>query len=338
MARATKVGARLDQVDKCPGGFEADIVLLDAHGGQRGGKAIDEGHVIVAGDGDVAWAIEAVPAQRPYGANRQPVIRGNERGERLLASEQNFRLFVGGAEIPQDRLGVAGEKREAAELVALPFADLGGGDVADVVDVKEQQRAAPKARRVASERNIDLAALIAQGISQPIHVKDLDALPAAANQARIGTGLSLITARCSSAAFRGLIDQFGTALEPHVLVAGFCAASLRAVTQAESIVVSVEIGLGVRRVAYRDPDFSRASRPRLAGGDATPSLILRDFTQSRITGIAISNDPVPAITIGQGEDFFELCLAFREEQLSGNAAILLLSSLADRMEQNPSTA
>ena len=34
------------------------------------------------------------------------------------------------------------QKREAAELVALPFADLGGGDVADVVDVEEEQRAA----------------------------------------------------------------------------------------------------------------------------------------------------------------------------------------------------
>jgi hypothetical protein len=48
----------------------------------------------------------------------------------------------GGAEIPDDRLVVAGEKSEAAELVALPFADLGAGDVADVVDVEEEKRAA----------------------------------------------------------------------------------------------------------------------------------------------------------------------------------------------------
>ncbi len=47
----------------------------------------------------------------------------------------------GRAEIPHDRLAVAGQQREAAELVALPFADLGAGDVADVVDVEEEQRA-----------------------------------------------------------------------------------------------------------------------------------------------------------------------------------------------------
>src|SRR6516165_7268907 len=45
------------------------------------------------------------------------------------------------AEVPQDRLPVAGEHRPAAELVALPFADLGRGDVADVVDVEDKKRA-----------------------------------------------------------------------------------------------------------------------------------------------------------------------------------------------------
>src|SRR5262249_16532901 len=36
---------------------------------------------------------------------------------------------------------VAGEQGEAAELVALPLADLGAGQVADVVDVEYEQRA-----------------------------------------------------------------------------------------------------------------------------------------------------------------------------------------------------
>ena len=48
----------------------------------------------------------------------------------------------GRAEVPDHGLVAAGQQREAAELVALPFADLGAGDVADVVDVEEQQRAA----------------------------------------------------------------------------------------------------------------------------------------------------------------------------------------------------
>ena len=42
------------------------------------------------------------------------------------------------AEIPQDRLAAAREQRPARELVARPFADLGRGDVADVVVVEQQ--------------------------------------------------------------------------------------------------------------------------------------------------------------------------------------------------------
>src|SRR5262249_58969864 len=47
----------------------------------------------------------------------------------------------GGGEITQDGVAVAGEQRPAAKLVALPLADLGRGDVADVVDVEDEQRA-----------------------------------------------------------------------------------------------------------------------------------------------------------------------------------------------------
>ncbi len=50
-------------------------------------------------------------------------------------------MHGGRAEVPLDRIVVAGEQREPAQLVALPLADLGAGDVADVVDVEHQQRA-----------------------------------------------------------------------------------------------------------------------------------------------------------------------------------------------------
>src|SRR5581483_4766214 len=43
---------------------------------------------------------------------------------------------------PEDRVVAgAGEQRETAELVTLPFADLGRRDVADIVDVEDQERA-----------------------------------------------------------------------------------------------------------------------------------------------------------------------------------------------------
>ena len=49
-------------------------------------------------------------------------------------------MHGGGAEIPQDRIvAAARQQRPAAELVALPFPDLGRGDVADIVDVEDKQ-------------------------------------------------------------------------------------------------------------------------------------------------------------------------------------------------------
>src|SRR5690606_13198843 len=48
----------------------------------------------------------------------------------------------GRTEVPDDRRAVLGQEREAAELVALPLADLGAGAVADVVAVEPAERAA----------------------------------------------------------------------------------------------------------------------------------------------------------------------------------------------------
>ena len=50
-------------------------------------------------------------------------------------------VLGGRAEVPQVRLAAAGQQREARHLVARPLADVGAGDVADVVEVEEQQGA-----------------------------------------------------------------------------------------------------------------------------------------------------------------------------------------------------
>jgi len=47
----------------------------------------------------------------------------------------------GGAEVPQDRVVFAEQQREADVLVALPRTDRGARDIAQVVGVKQQQRA-----------------------------------------------------------------------------------------------------------------------------------------------------------------------------------------------------
>ena len=61
---------------------------------------------------------------------------------RLEPGRVELVVHGGRAEIPQDRI-VAGarDQRPAAQLVALPLADLGRGAIADVVDVEHEQRA-----------------------------------------------------------------------------------------------------------------------------------------------------------------------------------------------------
>src|SRR3954469_7988674 len=51
-------------------------------------------------------------------------------------------MHGGRAEVPQDGVRTAArQQRPAADLVALPLADLGRGEIADVVDVHNQKRA-----------------------------------------------------------------------------------------------------------------------------------------------------------------------------------------------------
>lgn len=49
-------------------------------------------------------------------------------------------VFGGRSEVPQHRLAAPCQQAVAADLVAHPLADLGGGDVTDVVHVKAEQR------------------------------------------------------------------------------------------------------------------------------------------------------------------------------------------------------
>ena len=66
-----------------------------------------------------------------------------DAGARALAQPGAMQLVMlgGGAEIPQDGLGILREQREAAVLILRPGADVRGGDVAHVVHVEAEQRA-----------------------------------------------------------------------------------------------------------------------------------------------------------------------------------------------------
>src|SRR5262245_10821271 len=75
-------------------------------------------------------------------ALQPPGWRQGVQGVGWPAAARSTQLVVqgGGAEVQRDRGAVAGEQRPAAELVALPLADLGRGNVAGVIDVEGEQR------------------------------------------------------------------------------------------------------------------------------------------------------------------------------------------------------
>ena len=121
--------------------LEAGLLQLEHH--RRLDDVDADRHLVDAGfaqqRGDFLGVIFHQAEARRHGA-----AQADEAGlAMLLQQPRRIEPVVHGgrAEIPDDRLLALGEQREAGELVALPFADLGRGHVADVVDVEQQQRA-----------------------------------------------------------------------------------------------------------------------------------------------------------------------------------------------------
>ena len=83
----------------------------------------------------------ATSSARPL---RRDAAQRRDAGARALLAEPRAVELVmprGRAEVPQDRLVALRQQREADELVHRPRADVGRGDVADVVHVEAEQRA-----------------------------------------------------------------------------------------------------------------------------------------------------------------------------------------------------
>ena len=107
-----------------------DDVDADRHLGDAGGFQ-DRRHLL------------GVPLHQPEG-RIDGAAQADQASPAILRLEPGrIELVVhrGRAEVPQDRVLPAHQQRPARELVARPFADLGRGDVTDIVVVEQQQRA-----------------------------------------------------------------------------------------------------------------------------------------------------------------------------------------------------
>ena len=207
--------------------------------------------------------------------------------------------------------------------------------------------ASPKAKRLAHERGLDMSLLVARGVPQPYHVSDLEALAAiqavatqdktAAQPQTFTMAASQISARFPAAGLEAFLARLRTEgrieIEPQVMIARFCAACLRALFGAEQIVIAVEAYPSGRRVLYADPDRCAPSRPRLAGRDAKPDILVRDLTGSRITAVSLSGDGMPVLSLNKLDGNLEISFAFNEARISASEAIGLIGALAERLNR-----
>ena len=178
--------------------------------------------------------------------------------------------------------------------------------------------ASPKARRIATERGIDLHQLRAQGVAEPIHVADLDAAFAVGRN-------SLLSAVVDPTAFDEILDRSWTANRTRLL-ASFAAGAWRATFDVSSVSVAIK-DLDGRIEIVANPDRGDAGAPE------DPVLTLVDLCGTRINGYVTMGGSV-TLCVARSAAGYGLLLAFAESRLALSDAAALVEDIAARIE-NP---
>ena len=165
--------------------------------------------------------------------------------------------------------------------------------------------ASPKAKRLALEQGIDLAALRVEGVPEPIHAADL-------SRATTG-GNSMLTAEVPGTALDALLASSDEA-DRTALFAAFARGAWHALFDAEA-------GLAIR---------ARDGSTTITRGE-NPALTLVDLCDTRLTSYAPAGGGVTLTAARQG-DGYALTLAFSEGRLPMAHAVGLLNDIAARVE------
>ncbi len=195
--------------------------------------------------------------------------------------------------------------------------------------------ASPKARRLAAEQGLDLARLAASGVPMPYHVADLETLRALPATATGTAAASLhVTARVPQSGFAAFLAAVGDRASRSAILASFAAASLRAVTRADSLDIRVEDRpLADQPEMFHDPDLGPISAASAASpAEGHPHLVLRDLTGGRITGGVFGTESTLTLTLASDGESLALTLDFTAGNLGAEAAIRLLDGFAGRLE------
>ncbi len=178
----------------------------------------------------------------------------------------------------------------------------------------EKVLASPKAKRLASERGINLGALRAQGVTEPIHTADL---------ARAGTGgQSSLTAHIEGYALNVLLDRSEDGNRT-ALFAAFAAGGWRAIYNCDHVTVALREVDGTSTL-LTNPDRGGNGKP------ATTALTLVDLCDTRLSGFVSASGGVTLCTARNGENYV-LTLSFSESSLPMVHAVALLDTIAARI-------
>ena len=202
--------------------------------------------------------------------------------------------------------------------------------------------ASPKARRLAAERGIDLAALWEAGGDAPILVADLDRAPAAAApspaareapEPAMAAQVATLTATASRSAFDGLLTLAGPNVSRAAAFAAFAAGAYRSAAGAAEVVVACH-ALGEAERLLVDPD--RVGLRSLASAQRdypVPHLSVVDLTGSRLTGYRAGRAGTrPVLAIANHGAELALIFNFDESVMDFAAAAAFLDDLAQRIE------
>jgi pyruvate/2-oxoglutarate dehydrogenase complex dihydrolipoamide acyltransferase (E2) component len=197
--------------------------------------------------------------------------------------------------------------------------------------------ASPKARRIAAEEGLDLSRLVAEGIAQPYHVADLEALrtlpvPTAANAA----ASMYLSARVPADGFDSFREWLAAEVDGPVPSTAILAALLTGAlrtgpdTAGDALTVAVETP-AAGCVVYSDADLAGMAKLQPSSG-GRPVILLRDLTATRLDRVRLGAAATPVLTITRSGGEIAMILEAEAGALASDIAIGLLSEFAARLE------
>jgi len=190
----------------------------------------------------------------------------------------------------------------------------------------ERILASPKARRLALQQGLDLSRLVKAGHPQPYHVSDLEVLRAMPEGQARSTGATQASRRLTARVKRPGLEAFLNWAQAQG-VEDIDAALAGLLGQGHVQTLAIE------RVGHARSFAISRRLSQVAATEETPELILRDLRGSFVQNVELGAEDIPVLTLLPKGKGLTLVLECAPEQLSAEAAIALLNTVAGRVAQ-----